>query len=77
MNRLILLAIILMSSGVFAQTVVVKKVELAGDIIIVHYELDDGNPNNEYQLNLYSIQSFCQHRALFRYLCLLSPFLKA
>ena len=44
----------MLASGAFAQTVIVKKVELAGDIIIVHYELDDGNPNNEYQLNLFS-----------------------
>ena len=37
-----------------AQTVAIKKVELAGDKIIVHYELDDSNPNHEYQLSLYS-----------------------
>ena len=54
MKRLLLVALILLSSGAFAQTVIVKKVELTGDIIIVHYDLDDGNPNNEYQLNLYS-----------------------
>lgn len=54
MKRLLQFALLLLTSGALAQTVVVKKVELAGDIIIVHYELDDGNPNNEYQLNLYS-----------------------
>lgn len=54
MKRLLLFTLILVSFGAFAQTVVVKKVELSGDIIIVHYELDDGNPNNEYQLGLYS-----------------------
>jgi hypothetical protein len=37
-----------------AQTVVIKKVELAGEKVIVHYELDDGNPNNEYLITLYS-----------------------
>jgi hypothetical protein len=36
-----------------AQTVAIKKVELAGDKIIVKYELDDSNPNNEYLMNLY------------------------
>jgi hypothetical protein len=43
---------------VFAQThaqkIAVKKIEMAGDKIIVHYDLDDGNPNNEYQISLYS-----------------------
>jgi Ser-Thr-rich glycosyl-phosphatidyl-inositol-anchored membrane family len=37
-----------------AQTVTIKKVELAGDKVIVHYDLEDSNPNNEYKLDLYS-----------------------
>ena len=37
-----------------AQTVTIKKVELAGDKVIVHFDLDDSNPNNEYKLDLYS-----------------------
>jgi hypothetical protein len=36
------------------QKIAVKKIEMAGDKIIVHYDLDDGNPNNEYQISLYS-----------------------
>lgn len=55
MKRFVLLqaffCVCLLSS---AQTVVIKKVELAGEKVIVHYELDDGNPNNEYLINLYS-----------------------
>jgi hypothetical protein len=39
---------------VSAQTVTIKKVELAGEKIIVYYDLDDSNPNNEYKLDLYS-----------------------
>ena len=35
----------------------VKKVELAGEKIIVHYDLEDSNPNNEYQISLYSSQN--------------------
>jgi hypothetical protein len=38
----------------FAQNIAIKRVELAGEKIIVHYDLDDSNPNNEYQLNLYA-----------------------
>lgn len=38
----------------FGQTVVIKKVELNGENVIVTYDLDDGNPNNEYLINLYS-----------------------
>lgn len=37
-----------------AQVVTIKKVELAGEKIIVHYDLEDSNPNNEYKLDLYS-----------------------
>lgn len=40
--------------AVSAQTITIKKVELAGEKIIVHYDLDDSNPNNEYKLDLYS-----------------------
>ena len=38
----------------YGQKIAVKKIEMAGDKIIVHYDLDDGNPNNEYQISLYS-----------------------
>ncbi|MDZ7647632.1 MAG: hypothetical protein U5K54_10915 [Cytophagales bacterium] len=37
-----------------AQNITIKKVELAGEKIIVHYDLEDGNPNNEYKLDLFS-----------------------
>lgn len=40
-----------------AQKMAVKKVELAGEKIIVHYDLEDSNPNNEYQISLYSSQN--------------------
>lgn len=36
------------------QSVKIKQIELANNKVIVTYELDDSNPNNEYQLNLYS-----------------------
>ena len=39
-----------------AQTASISKVELAGEKIIVHYSLDDSNPANEYQINLYASQ---------------------
>jgi hypothetical protein len=45
---------LLLTSFVSAQTVAIKKVELVGEKVIVHYDLDDGNPNNEYLLSLYS-----------------------
>jgi hypothetical protein len=37
-----------------AQTVAIKKIELAGEKIIVFYDLEDSNPNNEFQINLYA-----------------------
>ena len=42
------------ASVTHAQKIAVKKIEMAGEKIIVHYDLDDGNPNNEYQISLYS-----------------------
>lgn len=49
-----MLGFCLLTAGLFAQNVVIKKVELAGEKIIVHYDLEDGNPNNEYKLDLYA-----------------------
>jgi hypothetical protein len=54
MRLILLLVAVLATSTVFAQSIVIKKVELAGENVIVHYELDDSNPNNEYLINLYS-----------------------
>ncbi len=48
---------LLVASGVLAQQVAVKKVEIAGQKIIVHYDLEDANINNEYQIFLYSSQN--------------------
>ncbi len=45
---------IAVAAGASAQSVTIKKIELAGEKVIVHYDLDDSNPNNEYQLNLYA-----------------------
>lgn len=57
MKTLILIGIMLITVCTFAQKVTIKRVELAGEKIIVHYDLEDSNPNNEYQINLYSSQS--------------------
>lgn len=54
MRVILLLVAAFATCSVFAQTVSIKKVELAGENVIVHYELDDSNPNNEYLINLYS-----------------------
>jgi hypothetical protein len=43
-----------LSAPITAQNISIKRVELAGDKFIVHYDLDDSNPNNEYKLDLYS-----------------------
>lgn len=48
------LFLLLVFATSYAQKIAVKKIEMAGDKIIVHYDLDDGNPNNEYQISLHS-----------------------
>jgi Ser-Thr-rich glycosyl-phosphatidyl-inositol-anchored membrane family len=54
MKGLLSTAIVLATLGTSAQTVAIKKVELAGEKIIVHYDLEDNSPGREYQLNLYA-----------------------
>jgi hypothetical protein len=54
MRLILLFTAVLISSTAIAQSVTIKKVELAGELVIVHYDLDDSNPNNEYLINLYS-----------------------
>lgn len=39
--------------GAQAQQAFIKKIELTGNKVIVYYDLDDDNPNNEYQMNLF------------------------
>ncbi len=53
MKRLIILFALSLPVVGAAQTVLIKQVSLAGDKIIVKYELEDSNPNNEYLMNLY------------------------
>lgn len=48
---------LLLCTSIHAQKVAVKKVELAGEKIVVHYDLEDSNPSNEYQIYLYSSQN--------------------
>ncbi|MEX2234985.1 MAG: GPI anchored serine-threonine rich family protein [Cyclobacteriaceae bacterium] len=57
MRNALILAFVLAASIVQAQKASIKKVELAGEKIIVHYDLEDSNPANEYQINLYASQS--------------------
>src|SRR5271154_934813 len=37
-----------------AQNVTIRNIELAGEKVVVHYDLDDNDPNHEYLLSLYS-----------------------
>jgi len=54
MRGLLLFSIFVSFFATSAQTIAIKKVELAGEKIVVHYDLEDGNPNNEYKLDLYA-----------------------
>ncbi len=51
---LLVCALVFISFAGISQTVVIKKIELAGEKVIVHYDLEDNNPNNEYQVSLYA-----------------------
>src|SRR4051812_7471077 len=52
--RLIVLLMVLVSFQSFSQTVVLKKIELGGEKIVVHYDLEDSNPNHFYRIQLFS-----------------------
>jgi hypothetical protein len=52
--KLVLAMLIVLPLAGWAQTVAIKKIELAGENIIVFYDLEDSNPNNEFQINLYA-----------------------
>lgn len=54
MRAFLLLGWVFVCASVAAQNVTIKKIELAGEKVIVHYDLDDANPNNEYQINLFA-----------------------
>jgi hypothetical protein len=52
--RLLVLLMVLVSFQSFSQTVILKKIELGGDKIVVHYDLDDNDPNHFYRIQLFS-----------------------
>jgi hypothetical protein len=56
-TKLLLVCVLAVSAICHAQKASIKKIELAGEKIIVHYDLEDSNPVNEYQIQLYSSQS--------------------
>jgi hypothetical protein len=45
---------IALSFSAIAQTVNIKKVELAGDKVLVYFDLDDSNSSHEFALDLYA-----------------------
>ena len=54
MRWFLFLAFLPVSFFSFAQNAIIKKVEIAGDRVIVYYDLEDSNAKNEYLLALYS-----------------------
>jgi hypothetical protein len=57
MSKKLIVVFMLAGTVAYAQRASIKKVELAGEKIIVYYDLEDSNPGNEYQINLYASQS--------------------
>jgi hypothetical protein len=57
MSKKLIVVFLLAGTVTYAQRASIKKVELAGEKIIVYYDLEDSNPGNEYQINLYASQS--------------------
>jgi hypothetical protein len=57
MSKKLIVVFMLAGTVAYAQRASIKKVELAGEKIIVYYDLEDSNPANEYQISLYASQS--------------------
>jgi hypothetical protein len=57
MSKKLIVVFMLAGTIAYAQRASIKKVELAGQKIIVYYDLEDSNPANEYQISLYASQS--------------------
>lgn len=57
MKKHLLIILVLLGIQAHAQKASIKRVEVAGQKIIVHYDLEDSNPANEYHISLYSSQS--------------------
>src|ERR1043166_9074135 len=54
MRTCLTLVAIALSFSAMAQTVTIKKVELAGDKVLVYFDLDDSNASHEFALNMYA-----------------------
>lgn len=54
MMRLLVLLAVCLPIYSLAQTVQIKTIQLAGNKVIVHYDLEDSSPTNEYQIGLYA-----------------------
>lgn len=57
MKIALILVFVLAAINAQAQKASIKRVELAGEKIIVYYDLEDSNPANEYHISLYASQS--------------------
>jgi hypothetical protein len=54
MKRIVLVCLVTAHAVCFGQSVNIKKIDLAGQKVIITYDLEDSNPGNEYLLNLYT-----------------------
>lgn len=54
MRKYFVLIAFAFSLGASAQTVIIKKVELAGDKVNIYFDLEDSNTSHEFSLNLFA-----------------------
>ncbi len=55
MSRIIAWSFLLFAFGEsFSQKMAIQKLEIANDQMIIHYEIDDSNPNNEYLVTVFT-----------------------
>lgn len=54
MRSFIVCLLVLAAASSMGQTISIKRIELIGEKVVIHFDLDDSNPNNAYLLNLYA-----------------------
>lgn len=54
LKNILILGMMAFAGAAFSQKMAIKKMELVNDQMVVHYEIDDSNPSNEYLVTIFT-----------------------
>lgn len=62
MIRVLIISLIVFTTNyTIAQKINISRIQIAGDTVVVHYALEDANPNNEYRVSLFASADNFKH----------------